>query len=531
MSSSSQRFYNHDEISQAKKRVRALLLRRSTALDGIPFCERDDPCFMLAAFEESQNGALLRFASRRLRGDAAVVEAAVRLTPQAAQHALVKGKQDRHRLKELMREWHGAYTTLKTRPIDWSDDPHLVLAAVKEDVRALQFACPTLLQHDRAINSQVRESMHQQLGLDQIPDVLLRDSSIIAQARRFNGLAYAWQLAMQRLCKGPAALAAVRENGMLFFLLPDHVKTDKFIEVVLVQIALELLPMVAMAAVKQNGLFFRHVPVACRTIELAEAAVKQDGRALKFVPDTLLTMGIPMNTVMQNGEALQMANEVLIQHAVSNYGLALQHAPVGFCSNQDIVLLAVKQNGMALQYAAPTLQDNEQVVVQAVEQNYGACLYASRRMRETPELAALAMIHENSLRHLSDAQFEQICVVLSALRRREAGNRTYNFRCMFGQRATVRQYAENWKRHIYEFMWMVDSHLEEQNLLRAICAYADIRRDLFAANEMIRLAPILVAVARVGVPRWVPTTSRWHHTSANQIRYSKYRRLSDLLLS
>ena len=75
--------------------------------------------------------------------------------------------------------------------------------------------------------------------------------------------------------------------------------------------------------------------------------------------------------------AVYKNDDDVVLAAVTNNGLALQHASERLKRYHDIVLAAVRQNGLALQYASGDMKDNIDIVRIAVRQNGLALQYAS----------------------------------------------------------------------------------------------------------------------------------------------------------
>lgn len=144
---------------------------------------------------------------------------------------------------------------------------------------------------------------------------------------------------------------------------------------------------VAMATVRNNGNYLRHVPLEQReNKELILTALQQDGFALQYVPlDLRLDKEVAMTAMKTNGLALQFAHpshlldKQVVKMAVTQNGKALVYAHMLLRDDEDIVMTAVRQDGLALHRASERLRGDADIVAAALEQNAMASYYADPR--------------------------------------------------------------------------------------------------------------------------------------------------------
>lgn len=86
-----------------------------------------------------------------------------------------------------------------------------------------------------------------------------------------------------------------------------------------------------------------------------------------------------------------LINDEIVDKALTNYGLALEHATSKIRANQDIVKKAVNNDGMALKYASLALRDNKEIVKVAVSRKGLAIQFASTGLRNDKDIALCAV--------------------------------------------------------------------------------------------------------------------------------------------
>ena len=219
---------------------------------------------------------------------------------------------------------HEGFLEVRRVALDsFQQDREIVLAAVKQNGRSLQFA----------------------------PEELRRDSEIV--------------------------LAAVKQNGGAFEYAPEQLQEDrKFVLAVVklnggaLQYASEVLQQdreVVLAAVKQNHDALEWASEELhRDREVVLASVKHYSTLLKYGTDEWKQdRDVVLAAVKQDGGALQYASKELRQDrdflltAVGLRGCALQFASDCFRADRGVVLAAVLQDESALRYADESLQSDQ----------------------------------------------------------------------------------------------------------------------------------------------------------------------------
>jgi hypothetical protein len=169
----------------------------------------------------------------------------------------------------------------------------MVLAAVSENGYALRYS-PEPLKRDRDIVSAALQENG--LALREVPELLRDDEYVVLEAVQSNGLALRY--ASPRLKAHHAIVFPALQQNLNAFYLISNTEDPKIVLHVLerdgrlyshiMSDQLQRSPVIGMAAVRQNGLVLKSLPLALlqdRTIVMA--ALGQDGRALNGVPPPL----------------------------------------------------------------------------------------------------------------------------------------------------------------------------------------------------------------------------------------------------
>ena len=291
---------------------------------------------------------------------------------------------------------------------EFRSDRELVLAAVKQDGSALQYASEELRSDRELVLAAVKQNF---LALKYVASALRSDSDFMLAVVKSHG----WMLydaPFELRLDGDFMLAAVKQYGLALKYASDELRSDRDIVLAAVKqngFALQYASNelrsdrdVMLAAVKQNGSALQYASNELRSgRDIVLAAVKQDGSALQYASNELCSgRDIVLAAVKQNGKALQYASNELrsdrdiVLAAVKQNGSALQYASNEFRSDRDIVLAAVKQYGLTLQYASNELRSDRDIVLAAVKQNGWALVRASEEFRSVRELV-LAAVKQN----------------------------------------------------------------------------------------------------------------------------------------
>jgi len=282
------------------------------------------------------NCTMLRYASHRLRNDAALLRRA------------------------LAKYWE------KAREYDWSvafafdelqDCRDVALAAVSRSGGSLQVMSPELQDCREVVLAAVtRDGSALEFASPELQNC--RDVVLAAVTR--NGSALEFASPELQDCRD-VVLAAVTRNGS----------------------ALEW------ASPELRG---------CRDVVLVAVAHDDDGYALKWAsPELQGCRNVVLAAVAQRGKALEFASPEMqgycdvVLAAVAQDGWALEFASPEMQGCRDVVLAAIAQTGRALKYASREMQGRRDVVFAAVSQDGSALRYASRELRGCRDVAFAAV--------------------------------------------------------------------------------------------------------------------------------------------
>jgi hypothetical protein len=161
--------------------------------------------------------------------------------------------------------------------------------------------------------------------------------------------------------------------------------------------------------------------------EYVMAAVTQNGLALEHASEEMkANEAIVTAAVQQNGKAFAVAPEEMknnlpiVMAAVTQNGLAQEHASEEMKNNEQIVMAAVRQTGMGLQFANEEMKAIESVVMAAVQQNGLAREHASEEMKANVTIVMTAVqLNGLALKFAGEALKNNERVVLAAVTQNE----------------------------------------------------------------------------------------------------------------
>jgi hypothetical protein len=286
------------------------------------------------------------------------------------------------------------------------NDKEVVLAAVRQNGRALQYAHADLKKDKEVVLAAVRKNVD---ALQYAHADLQKDKEVVLAAVRQNGLALQYAHADLKKDKEVVLAAARQDVRALEYAHPDLKNDKKFV----------------LAAVSQDGraLEYAHADLK-KDKEFVLAAVRQNGRALQYAhADLQKDKEVILAAVSQDGEALKYAHADLqkdkefVLAAVSQRGGALQYAHEDLKKDKEVVLAAISQDGEALEYAHADLQKDKKVVLAAVCQNGGALQYAHEDLKKDKEVVLAAVSQRGgALQYAHEDLKKDKEVVLAAVR-------------------------------------------------------------------------------------------------------------------
>jgi len=289
--------------------------------------------------------------------------------------------------------------------------PEVVLAAVQQDGKALQFA-PIHLRGNRTIVLAAVTNAGQALKHASSNDPNLRDDKdVVLTAVQRDESAYRFA---SDTMKGDldVALATVTKNG---FALGDfighrsaaHLVRDKC---------------VVLRAVTSDGSAIQYVPCdVALDRRIATAAITNESSSA-YTP-------VALKCVVQawNDCCAQHVNSVppveklhadidFVSLAVARNGLALEWALPEHRADKSVVLTAVESNGLALKFASKKLKNDKVVVLNAIEQNAVALQHASEELKNDSAVVKRAVQRKGSaLQYASLVLKSEPAVVLEAV--------------------------------------------------------------------------------------------------------------------
>ncbi|CAE7229030.1 unnamed protein product [Symbiodinium natans] len=334
-------------------------------------------------------------------------------------------------LEEIRRGPEAAYIALRDAPPELQGDKAVVLAAVKENALALEFASEVVKEDKDFVLAAVKENG---AVLKFACLRAWRSTSACRGSGQGSREAYesaeeeARQRLLERIGRGPLDACIALQYA------PPEIQGDK--EVVLaaaketfraLQFASEALNNdkdFVLAVVKENALALAFASTALRgDKDVVLAAVTQSGATVKFASAELKKdKDFVLALVKENGLALKyVADErkedrEVVLAAVKKHGSALKYVTGALKEDREVVLAAVKKTGLALKYAADALKVDKEVVLAAVKEMGRALKYAADALRENREVV-LAAVQKNgsALEYATDALKEDREVVLAAV--------------------------------------------------------------------------------------------------------------------
>lgn len=223
-------------------------------------------------------------------------------------------------------------------------DFDIVLAAVRRDGTALQFASPELKDNEDIVFAAVTNAG---IALKFASNRLKNDMNISIAAIENSHHSF-WEVSPLLRLKKDFAVKAVEKNASVLDSLLPEISYDED---------------VVLAAVRQDGRLLYHRGELRSNQKIAIAAITQNAVAFmhaskelrnnrNFVLEALEANGLALCYVLQEFNKKYKNDKGVMLAAVRQNGLALRFAPKKFRGDRDVVLAAVEENPDALQYAS-----------------------------------------------------------------------------------------------------------------------------------------------------------------------------------
>jgi hypothetical protein len=223
-------------------------------------------------------------------------------------------------------------------------DFDIVLAAVRRDGTALQFACPELKDDKDIVFAAVTNAG---IALKFASNRLKNDMNISVAAIKNSHHSFSEVSPLLRIKKDFAVKAVEKNVSVLGCLIPE-IRYDED---------------VVLAAVTQDGRLLYHSGELRSNQKIAIAAITQNAIAFmhaskelrnnrNFVLEALEANGLALRYVLEEFDKKYKNDKGVMLAAVRQNGLALRFAPKKFRGDRDVILAAVEENPDALQYAS-----------------------------------------------------------------------------------------------------------------------------------------------------------------------------------
>lgn len=177
---------------------------------------------------------------------------------------------------------------------EWNEEEEVVLAAVKQNGKALRF---TPLRNKKVVLEAVRQNGY---AIQYVPESM-RDKEMALTAVHQNGNTIIYVPPSIR--DKEIVLSAVRQNGNALLQVPEYT-SDK--EIVL-------------AAVRQNGRVLEHVSDLQRDKDVILAAVEQDGYILEIVPEERRDKDVILAALKNDGSVIELVDKTPEYLAYAKY--------------------------------------------------------------------------------------------------------------------------------------------------------------------------------------------------------------------
>lgn len=298
----------------------------------------------------------------------------------------------------------------------FQNNKNVVLAAVRQNGRALAFAHPRLQNDNEVVREALKDEEDTDFIIEHAGENFKNHREALLELIRTNEMAIGY--GNDELVEDKAfILDAIDANPMVIQLLDESLKNDKEIvtralmamsllgqnPAILLQFVGDQLRSFAKAYIRVliNPLHLNHLDELFKNDrDIVLAAVQRNGLALLYAPLALkndrdiVLIALQRNALALRYASLPLKNDInIVLAAVQRNGLAFQYASKALRSDKRVALEAVQRNGLALQYASEALRNDKEVVLAAVNQNSLAFYYASKALRNDKSLALTLLLN------------------------------------------------------------------------------------------------------------------------------------------
>ena len=407
-------------------------------------------------------------------------------------------------IRRLLEAVKKAPSKLRLASDELKSDRILNLAAVQQNGLALKYAYFTM-RHDKEI---VMAAVKQNVKAYEYAMGLWNDRDFVlfgVQQKEIlrSGVPVLEQASAELKNDRELVLAAVKTYAHSLKFASEELRNDKVVV------------LTAMAAFQRygdvvGGSIFQYASKGLKNNkDVVLEAVQISSGALEYASDDL-----------RNDKEIVLA-------AMKRNGYALQYASEDFRNDPEVVLAAVKTNGYwsALRYASEDLRNDKEIVLAAVKGTWEGLRYASEDLRNDPEVVAAALTSV-----LSDDTFETTqnewprslrCgeKLQSLIMDTVVGLKAYGLKLSSDSwnnypnatridATTMVDYAQQWERRLWETVWlvlyqapMVTTRPFPQEVKERILMYARTQQEHRFVSNLIRIAPIIAADARLDEPQ------------------------------
>ena len=265
----------------------------------------------------------------------------------------------------LQAQWLSSFRTgslpwvaLGDAPVSIKGDKEVVLAAVVQDGKALQFASPELRADKEVALAAVNQNAW---ALEWVPPELRGDREVVLAAVAVSGRCMQFASPELQADRQLALVAAHSAFGNSLQWCSHHMEDKE----------------VVMATVGRSGSDLAlAIPAFKADRDVVSAALQADGMAL------------------EDADPVFQADKEMVLLAVQSEGEALRYASQELRADKEVVMAAAENDAVALQWSVPELRADREVIMTAIHQNCSIGLqYAAPELRADKEIALTAAFH------------------------------------------------------------------------------------------------------------------------------------------
>ena len=297
---------------------------------------------------------------------------------------------------------------LKKAPDFLKKDPDIVMAAVCQNTKALQYA-DDILKTSRGFIMSVLEVNPSALQYVTSPRMIDNANFLMTVIELYD--AGMFKFASNRLKKSQDfILKLVSQNSDILEHADNELKKD---------------PVFMMKVVKESGFALQFASDIIREthFDIVLAAVQRNGHAVEYALGKLkLNRDIALAAVSENSHGLKYIDETLkgdaeiVLTAMSGRGRGawiLQFADKSLFDNKEFILAAIQHDGFALEYANDKMKKDPRIVIAAMRETIHALQFAHYNIRTNRDFVKRVVHNIGWFDKLVDNKIEYILEALT----------------------------------------------------------------------------------------------------------------------